>query len=118
MKLLRRLQKNLASLGHSPNQSVFNKIQFWAFFKISLDLILLYAYIVREQHSSKEYIASIFIMSGVFAISIARVSILFENEIIFELIDGLKTAVNESELNVYVYVNVYVDSNVVKIHTL
>lgn len=99
MKILQRVQMNLASLGHPPKQSPFNRTQLWIFAKNFLSLVVLFAYLIREPKTSKEYVVSIYITSSTVLVNIARVSTLLKNETIFQFIDAVKSTLNKSELN-------------------
>lgn len=99
LKTFQQVQVYLASLGHRPNQSPFNKTQLWIFAKTFLNLFLLFVYLVRESHTPKELMDSMFMLTGVFLIAIIRVSTLFKNETIFMYIDRVEETINESKLN-------------------
>lgn len=103
MKIFQQVKANLASLGHRPNQSPFNKKQLWIFVKVLLYLILLCAYLVREPSTPKEYMNSIFITTAAFLVSIARLSTLFLNETIFDFIGMTEETINGSQLYSYVF---------------
>lgn len=98
MKIFQRVQVNLASLGYRRNQSPFNTTQLWISIRFFLNLALLFAYLVCEANTPKEYVDTIFMTTGVFVINIARVSTLFKNAAIFDLIDKLEKILNGSEL--------------------
>lgn len=98
IEVFQQVQINLASLGHQSNQSPFNKIQLWIFIRVLLYLFFLCAYLVLEPNTPKEYMNSILITSAAISITIARVSTLFENDTIFDFIDGIGKTINGSEL--------------------
>lgn len=103
MRVFQRVQIDLASLGHRPNQNPFNKRQIWIFFKVFLYLFLLCAYLFREPKTPKEYMNSIFITTAAFLVTTARLSTLFINDIIFDYIDRIEKTIDGSKFNFYVF---------------
>lgn len=101
LKIFQSVQIRLASLGHRPKQSPFNKIQLRIFVKETLFLFSLCAYIVDGPHTTNEYMLSIYLTVTIFFNNIARVSSLFISALIFDFIDRMEKILNGSELKFY-----------------
>lgn len=97
MKIFQQVQMNLASLGYRRNQSPFHKLQLWICAKAVLTVCSLCIYCVREANTNREYIVTIFMIASVLLINISRLSTLFENAAIFNLIDRIENIINGSK---------------------
>lgn len=110
IRTFQRGQMTLASLGHKRNESPFNKAQLWIFVKVLLTLYSHCEYIAREHNTTKKSIYSIFMIAVVCLINVARMSTLFKNATIFNLIDTAEELLNGRELIVALKYSGYKES--------
>lgn len=98
MKTFQTVQKCLALEGYSANGSAFNRLQLWVGFKCTLALFAQCAYLfLRLPKTPKEYMDSIFMTTVGILVFISFVSTVFKTAKIFELINKIEMAINESE---------------------
>lgn len=97
MKIFQTTQEYMEYGGLIRDRAAFNIIQMWTIFKSVAFLILQFVYLVHEADTPREYMDSIFMTSAGFMIFISYMSIAIENEAIFDMIDELELAIQESE---------------------
>lgn len=105
MKILKTVQKCLASYGYCANQDRFNKMQLQLVLEGILFNALLLAYFFFVANTPEKYMRSIFmIVAGIFLL-ISKLSTIYEMPTIFIAIDRFEETINESESKMQFYSN-------------
>lgn len=97
MKIFQISQKNLVFCGFIKNQSAFNKYQLWTIFKSIAYLVLQFLYLFRVANTPKQYMDSIFMTTAGILIVISHIGVASKTATLFNFIDDVEQAINESE---------------------
>lgn len=97
MKLLQIIQKNFAYLGISPNQSHWNVKSAMDFFVFSSITVLGAVFLFFKANSFLEYTMNIYVTTAAFGVSIVFITMLFQKEKLFKLVEKFEEFVDESE---------------------
>lgn len=94
MNLFETVQRYMAAMGFFPNQqqnkrSQFNNVQISGILLYVIDAILYGAYIICVADTVEEYVNSIFTLTVALGFAIAYISLIFKNDKLFDIIDGV-----------------------------
>ena len=98
MKLFLTTQRNLAALGFIPNQNhLLNKQHICGILIGVSTTISQFLYIFREADTTEDYMASIFTVTAVIAITLNHMTIVFKTTELYDFIENIQAVTNESE---------------------
>lgn len=103
MKILQKVQKDLALVGFHPNQQqnskkTFGKLQTIEIFLATLCTIQIGVYFLYVANSTEEYMYSFFALIAGVSLTLTFICLAVKNDKIFNTTDMFEQIINESEL--------------------
>lgn len=101
VEVYQKIQKNLASMGFTPNQQRCNNLK-WNSVQIinvavySMNIILFGLYVIFEAKGIEDYMVSIFALTVATGIMICYISIIFKSDKLFTTIELLGKELTDS----------------------
>lgn len=101
MKIFQTAERKLASLGITPNQSLknhpFNRQISMGSFIFAVSISSQFAFLFRFANTFMDYTASAYLIATTISIIVCFVSVVFERQKLFDIIEGFKQIVNMSK---------------------
>lgn len=97
MKIFKAIERNMESGGFIRNQRAFNPTQLDHIAKAILCDISLIIYLVHESDTPRQYMESVLMTTVGIGVTTSYMSVVFNYDAVFELIDGIELDVNERE---------------------
>lgn len=106
MKILQKVQQNLAMLGFAPNQQpnsnrILGRRQAFGIYFSAMRTCLASVYFLHVAHTLGEYMYSFFTLLASSGFTASHISLAIKNDQIFNIIDTFEKLMNESEFQEY-----------------
>lgn len=101
MKIFQTAEKKLAILGFTPIQSLkthpFNRRILMGSFIFTVSILSRFAFLFRLANTFMDYTESAYLIATTISISVCFVSVIFEMQKLFDIIDGFEQIVDMSK---------------------